>query len=133
MRSRHARRRHAALMPRLRALRSRRPGARLGRAYEVFYDAREALRIVLEDEIEAGVRAVCPTATGLDVEVYSDELSELRGRLIAVNSCLDLGEEHHDALVYQLADALAALLDDWAITASAVATEIGFRPLPAHP
>ncbi len=101
--------------------RSRREQAR-----EAFWDARDVLRIVLEDEIETETRALCPAATDLDVEVYTDELGEPRGRLNAVNTHSGAADDHHDALVERLAEPL----DEWATTANVDSTEIVFRPRP---
>ncbi|WP_055752604.1 MULTISPECIES: hypothetical protein [Frankia] len=115
----------------LRHLRARRcspPDTRLPRerAREAFLDARDVLRIVLEDEIEAETRAACPVATDLDVEVYNDELGEPRGRLVAVNTDAGTADDERDALV----ELLAELLDEWATTANVDSTEIVFRLLP---
>jgi hypothetical protein len=95
-------------------------------AREAFFDARDALRIVLEDEIEAEARAECPAATDLDVEVYNDELGEPRGRLISVNTDAGTADDQHDAI----AERIAELLDEWAVVADVDSTEIVFRPLP---
>jgi hypothetical protein len=96
------------------------------RAREAFLDARDALRAVLEDEIEAATRAECPAATDLDVEVYTDELGGPRGRLIAVNTDCGTADDKHHALV----ELLAELLDEWATTANVDSINIMFRPLP---
>jgi hypothetical protein len=98
-------------------------------ARETFLDARDGLRAVLEDLIEDATRAVCPAATDVDVEVYTDELGEHRGRLIAVNT--DTGtvpddDEDED-------DRIVELLDEWATTANTDSDNIYFRELPATP
>ncbi|WP_200931477.1 hypothetical protein [Frankia sp. R43] len=94
------------------------------RAREVFLDARDALRAVLEDDIEAGTRATCPAATHLDVETYHDELDEPRGRLLRVHMDTGPADDH----LGTLGEALADLLDEWATVANAD-SEIVFRPL----
>ncbi len=95
-------------------------------ARKTFLDARDALRTVLEDEIEAETRAACPAATDLDVEVYHDELGETRGRLVAVNTAVGTADKQQDAL----AERLAELLDEWATVVEVASIEIVFRPLP---
>ncbi|ONH53005.1 hypothetical protein CcI49_32830 [Frankia sp. CcI49] len=120
------------LLPGVRFLRRRRwappldPRSRREHARDVFVDARDALRMVLEDDIETATRTECPSATGLEVEVYADELGEARARLIAVLTDDGSTENVRDMLVESLAD----LLDEWATTANADSTEIVFRSLP---
>jgi hypothetical protein len=95
---------------------------------ETFLDARDELRAVLEDLVEEQTRAVCPDATGLEVEVYNDELGEPRGRLLAVETDGAPTDEQHDAVT----DRVSELLDEWATVANVDSTEIYFR-LPAGP
>ncbi|TCJ34673.1 hypothetical protein [Parafrankia sp. BMG5.11] len=104
------------------------PRSRRERARDMFVDARDALRMVLEDDIEAETRTECPSTTGLVVDVYADELGEARARLIAVLADDGSTGDVRDVLAESLAD----LLDEWATTANADSTEIVFRPLPKH-
>ncbi|ABW11998.1 hypothetical protein Franean1_2568 [Parafrankia sp. EAN1pec] len=127
-RSRHGHRLHLARPLRVRRRCSPPPDtqSRREQAREEFLDARDALRIVLEDGIEADTRAVCPAAENLQVEVYADELGEARARLIAVLTDGSTDDDARDALAESLAD----LLDEWATTANVDSTEIVFRQLP---
>jgi hypothetical protein len=127
------RRRNGHRLPRKRFLRIRRcapPDTRSlrERARDVFLDARDALRMVLEDEIEAETRAECPAASWLEVEVYTDELGEARARLIAVLTDDVTASDDLDAV----AESISELLDEWATTANVDNTEIVFRQHPAH-
>ncbi|ABD11087.1 hypothetical protein ThrDRAFT_03676 [Frankia casuarinae] len=131
MRMRRSRNGHR--LPRERVLRIRRcapPDTRSlrERARDVFLDARDALRMVLEDDIEAETRTECPAASELEVEVYTDELGEARARLITVLTDDGTADDARDVLAESLAD----LLDEWATTANADSTEIVFRQLPEH-
>ncbi|MCM3883149.1 hypothetical protein [Frankia sp. R82] len=94
----------------------------------MFVDARDALRRVLEDEIENETRAVCPAATGVAVEIYIDELGEPRGRLIAVTTAAGSTEDQNEHLV----ELLAGPLDEWATTAHVASTDIRFHLQPEH-
>jgi len=96
---------------------------------DAFLDARDALRAVLEDLIEGETRKACPAASDLDVEVYTDELGEPRGRLIAVNTEAGPVDEHED----EVREEIAELLDEWAVTANADSTNICFREPSAPP
>lgn len=129
-RSRHGHRFHLARPLRVGRRCSRPPDtqSRREQAREEFLDARDALRIVLEDDIEADTRAVCPAAENLQVEVYADELGEARARLIAVLTNGGTDDDARDALAESLGD----LLDEWATTANVDSTEIVFRQLPEH-
>jgi hypothetical protein len=97
-------------------------------ARSAFLDARDALRALLEDLIEVETRAVCPTATDLAVEVYSDELGGPRGRLITVNTVGPAGQQGADSVAERIAD----LLHEWATTADADSTEIVFSGTPSY-
>jgi len=117
------------------ASRGETPAARAERRREqarnAWLDARDILRAILEDQIEEATRVLCPDATDVDVEVYSDELGEPRGRLITVNTAA--GGTAPDDVEDAVRDRLVDLLDEWATTANVDCTNICFRQLPTPP
>jgi hypothetical protein len=125
LRTRRLRRTRPVETPRQRAER------RYEKAHEAFLDSRDDLRAVLEDLIEAETRALCPTATDLEVEVYFDKLNAYRARLIAVNA----DETRLHAREDLVREAIGELLGAWAETANLDSMNIYFHqpPTPASP
>ncbi|WP_054571645.1 hypothetical protein [Frankia sp. R43] len=108
------------------ARRSETPYARAQRRRErvrdTFLTARDEWRLLLEILIEGETRAVCPAATELEVETYTDELGEPRGRLISILTDEGSADKDEEAVTERISE----LLDEWSIVTDPDTTEIAF-------
>jgi hypothetical protein len=95
---------------------------------DAFLNARDEWRQLVEILIEAETRAVCPAATELEVEIYTDELGEPRARLVTIVTDEGSADEDEQAVTEQISE----LLDEWSIVADPDTTDITFS-LPAGP
>ncbi len=132
MRADTLRRGWATLVRRARGRRSETPYAcaqrRREQVRDTFLTARDEWRLLLEILIEGETRAVCPAATELEVETFTDELGEPRGRLISILTDEGSADEDEEAVTERISE----LLDEWSIVADPDTTDIAFT-LPAGP
>jgi hypothetical protein len=91
-----------------------------------FGNARDRFRAAVEDVVEVETRALCPRATGLEVEIYVDELGGPRARLVSVNADEAVPDEQEE-IVRQV---IGGPPDEWAVAADPDTVEIFFRALP---
>ncbi|MEX5635579.1 hypothetical protein [Parafrankia sp. FMc2] len=96
---------------------------------DAFLTARDEWRQLLEILIEGETRAVCPAATELEVETFTDELGEPRARLITIVTDEGSADEDEEAVL----DRICELLDEWSIVANPDTTDIPFTLPPGPP